>query len=350
MAKVFERIIYDQLYHYLNENNLLSRHQSGFRSLHSTVTALIEATDNWSLNIDRGFVNAVVFLDLKKAFDTVDHSILLSKLQGYGIQGSTNQWFCSYLKNRTQTCLVNGNKSSKMFLRCGVPQGTILGPLLFLLYINDLPNCLQHSQPRMYADDTSITFAGSDVDEINNCINLDLERIRVWLAANRLTLNMTKTEFLLIGSKQRLSNFTVNPTANINQFPIKRVSTVKSLGVHIDENLTWECHINELSKKIASGISAIKRIRYSVPYKTLLSIYNSSIGNGGIGTKCAENPTRKKCAKIPRSNISGMPRSNVKVKFPKVKWETGKNRKKPEKWESVTKMKKTKRLKEKMIM
>ena len=206
-----------------------------------------------------------------------DHSILLSKLQAYGIQGSTNQWFCSYLKNRTQTCLVNGNKSSKMFLRCGVPQGTILGPLLFLLYINDLPNCLQHSQPRMYADDTSITFAGSDVDEINNCINLDLERIRVWLAANRLTLNMTKTEFLLIGSKQRLSNFTVNPTANINQFPIKRVSTVKSLGVHIDENLTWECHINELSKKIASGISAIKRIRYSVPYKTLLSIYNSLV-------------------------------------------------------------------------
>ena len=272
VAKVFERIIYDQLYHYLNENNPLRRHQSGFRSLHSTVTALIEATDNWSININRGFINAVVSLDLKKAFDTVDHSILLSKLQAYGIQGSTNQWFCSYFKNRTQTCLVNGNKLSKMFLRCGVPQGTVLWPLLFLLYINDLPYCLQHSQPRMYADDTSITFAGSDVDEINSCINLDLERIHVWFAANKLTLNMTKTEFLLIGSKQRLLNFTVNPTANINQFVIKRISTVKSSGVHIDENLTWECHINELSKKIASGISSIKRIRYLVPYRTLLSI------------------------------------------------------------------------------
>ena len=123
----------------------------------------------------------------------------------------------------------------------------------------------------MHDDDTSITFAGSDVDEINSCIDFDLERIRVWLAANKLTLNMTKTELLLIGFKQRLSNFTVNPTANINQFPIKRVSTVKSLGVHIDENLTWECHINELSKKIASGNSVIKRIRYSVPYTGALN-------------------------------------------------------------------------------
>ena len=125
---------------------------------------MTEATDNWSLNVDRGFINAVVFLDLKKAFDTVDHTILLSKLQAYGIQGSTNQWFCSYVKNRAQTCLVNGNKSSKMFFRSGVPQGTILGLLLFLLYINDLLNCLPHSQPRMYADDTSITFAGNDID------------------------------------------------------------------------------------------------------------------------------------------------------------------------------------------
>ena len=124
----------------------------------------------------------------------------------------------------------------------------------------------------MYADDTSITFAGSDVDEINSCIYLDLERIRVWLAAHKLTLNKTKTEFLLIGSKQRLLHLTANPIAAINQFPIKQVSTVKSLGVHIDENLTWECHINQLSKKITSGISAIKRIRYSVPYKTLLFI------------------------------------------------------------------------------
>ena len=130
------------------------------------------------------------------------------------------------------------------------------------LAIKDLRNCLMHSQPRMYADDTSITYASNDVEEIERCVNIDLDRIRIWLAANKLTLNTTKTEFLLIGSRQRLSTLERNPIIEINKFPIKQVSTSKSLGVHIDGNLSWECHINEISKKIASGISAIKRIRY----------------------------------------------------------------------------------------
>ena len=274
MVKVFKRIVYDQLYRYLTENKLLCCYQSGFRTLHSTVTALIEATDSWSLNVDRGFVNAVVFLDLKKAFDTLNHAILLSKLQAYGIRDSANQWFCSYLRNRMQTCLVNCNKSSETYLPCGVPQGTILGPLLFLLYINDLPNCLMHSQPRMYADDTSITYASNDVEEIERCVNIDLDRIRIWLAANKLTLHTTNTQFLLIGSRQRLSTLERNPIIEINKFPIKHVSTSKSLSVHIDGNLSWECHINKISKKIASGISAIKRITYFLPFEILLNVYN----------------------------------------------------------------------------
>ena len=133
VAKVFERVVYDQLYYYLTKNCILSRYQSGFRSLHSTVTALLEATDSWAMNIDRGFVNAVVYLDLKKAFDTVDHNILLTKLQYYGIRGSCHNWFTSYLSNRTQTCLMNSFMSSPKLVKCGVPQGTILGPLLFFI-------------------------------------------------------------------------------------------------------------------------------------------------------------------------------------------------------------------------
>ena len=151
---------------FLTNEDIISNHQSGFRSLHSTVTVLLEATDNWAFNIDLGNVNAVVFLDLKKAFDTVDHDILLSKINLYGIQGTALDWFKSYLTNRTQRCLVNGSLSRICSLQCGVPQGTILAPLLFLIYINDLPNCLNSCQPRMYADDTHITYAGIDVNSI----------------------------------------------------------------------------------------------------------------------------------------------------------------------------------------
>ena len=172
---------------------------------------------------------------------------------------------------------LSNNKSSERFLQCGVPQGTILGPLLFLLYINDLPNCLHYSQPRMYADDTSITFASNNVEEINECINSDLEEIRVWLAVKKLTLNMTKTEFLLIGSRQRLSNLTESPTIKINQVLVEQVSSTKSLGIHIDQNLNWDFPIKEISKKITSGIGTVKHIRNFVPQEILLTIYNSLI-------------------------------------------------------------------------
>ena len=201
MAKVFERIIYDQLYTYLSDNNLISCRQSGFRSLHSTVTALLQATDNWAHNIDKGNVNAVVFLDLKKVFDTVDHNILLSKLTFSGVNiGTTHDWFKSYLNNRMQKCSVNGTLSSAKILTCGIPQGTILGQLLFLLYINDLPNCLVNSEPLMYADDTHLTYASNNIEDIECTLNRDLANVSDWLKANKLTLNKTKTEFMVIGS------------------------------------------------------------------------------------------------------------------------------------------------------
>ena len=159
----------------------------GIRGLHSTVTALLEATNDWAYNIDHGSVNAVLFLDLKKAFDTVDHLILLGKLNSYGINGAAGNWFRSYLSERKQKCFVNGHFSTNRLLRCGVPQGTILGPLLFLIYINDLPNCLSHSCARMYADDTHLTYASNDIDDIDHHFNEDLAKISEWLVANRLT-------------------------------------------------------------------------------------------------------------------------------------------------------------------
>ena len=277
VAKVFERIVYNQFYEYLTVNNLISCNQSGFRSLHSTATALLEATDNWAFNIDKGNVNAVIFLDLKKAFDTVDHSILLSKLKAYGVGSNSFNWFKSYLDNRMQKCFVNGSLSDSQPLICGIPQGTILGPLLFLLYINDLPNCLANAHPRMYADDTHLTFASNDVAHLEENMNDDLDKITEWLTANNLTLNSSKTEFMLIGSRQRLNTFNRLPSFTIDGNSIKQVESTKSLGVYIDENLTWNTHIRHISKKIASCIGTLKRSRSFVPFETLLCIYNALV-------------------------------------------------------------------------
>ena len=141
----------------------------------------------------------------------------------------------------------------------------------------DLPSCLSNCQSRMYADDTHLTYAGFCADNIQTCLNDDLVNVSNWLIANKLTLNMTKTEFMLIGSRQRLCTLKVPPRPSINGSPIEHVTTAKSLGVLIDDNLTWRSHIDKLTKKIASGIGAIKRIRHLVPYGTLHSIYQALV-------------------------------------------------------------------------
>ena len=278
VAKIFEKIVYDQLYNYLNENNLLTSCQSGFRSLHSTLTALIETTNNWSVNIDDGLLNGVVFIDLQKAFDTIDHSILVCKLCNYGIDQTSLRWFRSYLSDRTQKCSVNGHLSNAASVSCGVPQGSNLGPLLFLIYINDLPNCLSVASPNMFADDTNITVAADSLTELENKINLDLENLNRWLVANRLSLSVAKTEFMVIGSHQRVrasGNEEIN--VEISGKSITRVRKVKSLGLLIDEHLTWKDHVDETVKKISKAIGALKRVRPFISVKTALQIYHALI-------------------------------------------------------------------------
>ena len=166
----------------------------------------------------------------KKAFDTVNHSILLSKLYLYGAKGIAYELLSSYVENRTQKCAVNGVLSKSCTL-------TILGPLLLLLYINDLLNCLSNSQPRMYADDTYLTYADNDICSLEASLNQDWLNINNWLIANKLALNMTKTEFMLMGSRQKLKSLSFLPDLEINGTQSNRVDFTKSLGVLIDENL-----------------------------------------------------------------------------------------------------------------
>ena len=168
------------------QHNLLTDTQSGFRSLHSTLTALLDATNDWYLNMDNGLVNGVLFLDLKKAFDTVDHQILLQKLQLFGIDFATLKWFRSYLTDRKQRTSVNGTISDHHPIVCGVPQGSILGLLLFLVYINDLPTWCLSSTPRMYADDTCLTLSARNPEDLQSQLNSDLVEIQTWLQAKKL--------------------------------------------------------------------------------------------------------------------------------------------------------------------
>ena len=205
IAKVFEKKVFQQLYHYLKVNSILSKFQSGFRPLHLTVSALIQMCDDWSDSMDKGKLTGVVFLDIRKAFDSVDHSILLEKVQFYGVADRELMWLKSYLTARKQQCLINGCLSSQSNLLCGVSQSSILGPLLLLIYINDLPNCLKFATPCLYADDTQIFTSSFDISVLTNNVNTDLKNLSDWLTVDKLQFHPLKTKLMVVGSRYNLN-------------------------------------------------------------------------------------------------------------------------------------------------
>ena len=199
------------------------------------------------MNIDKKMFNLVVFIDLKKAFDTVNHDILLKKLEFYGIKGQALDLLKSYLSNRHQKCQVESFVSSEHLIKCGVPQGSILGPLLFLLYINDLPECLKNTRPRLFADDTNLTASSYSIDDIEIAVNSDLENLRNWLMANKLSLNVAKTEFMLIGSPQMIRNASNSqPNILIENKQIQQVNKSRTLGTTIDQHLSWKSNTENI--------------------------------------------------------------------------------------------------------
>ena len=277
IAKVFEKVVFDQTYNFLNDNDLLSKEQSGFRHLHSTLTAMLDATDQWYTNMDNGLINAILFVDLKKAFDTIDHEILLGILNRYGFSNQTVELFRNYLSGRTQITVINNVSSGSCEITCGVPQGSILGPLLFLLYINDLPKCQLVSNGRLFADDTNLTYADNDLNKITSVLNDDLKILQNWLNMNKLSLNVMKTKYMFVASRQRLSNIPEQLDISISGIEIKRVKSFKCLGLELDEGLTWESHVSAIISKVSKVIGVLRRLKSLLPLSALVLIYNSLI-------------------------------------------------------------------------
>ena len=220
-------------------------------------------------------VNASVFLDLKKAFDTVDHDILLAKLSAYGVDGVPYHWFHSYLTDRQQYCHVSGHTSSQKHVQCGIPQGSCLGPLLFILYVNDFEQCLENCTPNMYADDTSVTCFAEDMEELCNDLQNELRNISDWMRQNKMSLNTKKSEFMIIGHKRQLNRIQNPIHLDIGGEELKRVHEVKYLGVSVDESLSWTTQYKKLKSKLKNGLSSIRKLKNILPQTKLDQVYRA---------------------------------------------------------------------------
>ena len=201
-SKILDKLMNSRLVKFLTKNDIIYKHQYGFQENKSTSLAILELQSQLTNNIEKGLFSCRIFLDFSKAFDTVNHNILLKKLEHYGIRGIALSWFKSHLTDRKQVVIANGEISSEKAISCGVPQGSVLGPLLFLLYINDINNSSKEIDFRLFADDTSIFFADKKLEFIERHVNTQLAKVSEWLLANKLSLNVSKSNFSLLALKK----------------------------------------------------------------------------------------------------------------------------------------------------
>ena len=273
ISKLFERMMYKRLISYINKMKILTPTQFGFRQKSCTSDAVIEALDNVYTSLDNRETVIAVFLDFSKAFDTVNHDILLSKLSQIGIRGRMHHWFSSYLSNRKQCVVINNISSHYKTITMGVPQGSILGPILFLLYINDMSNCYNDLKFIHFADDTTVFSTSPSYVSAVEKMNYGLTKIDEWLQANRLSLNISKTSYMIFSDLKMLPEINLQ----IRGESITKVNKAKFLGIYIDQNLSFKTHTDHLRVKLSQAIGSIRRISYLLPDRIRLNLYYSLI-------------------------------------------------------------------------
>ena len=277
ISKIFEKVLLEQLTTYLDNNNLIHNHQYGFRKRHSTEYAALHIVDYLNYEMDRKRTPTNIYLDLSKAFDSLSHTILITKLKHYGICDVALKLMKSYLENRKQYVQFDTCTSDMKSIRNGVPQGSILGPLLFLIYINDFPNSSKLYNFLMYADDTTLFCCLEDITSDNKelVLNNELQRVHSWLKANRLSLNVKKTKYMLFRKQKRTGIRELN--LRISNDAIQSVNDFNFLGLHINSKLSWDTHTNVIGKRMSRAVGIIKKLQLVFPKTILLTIYNALI-------------------------------------------------------------------------
>ena len=274
-SKIFEKLMHQRVYNFLEINSSLNDLQFGFRSGRSCEHALLVAQNEILASLSKKQISLLLLIDFSKAFDMVNHNILLDKLEHYGIRGIANTWFKSYLSNRQQYVSIKGKASSKQSLQYSVPQGSILGPLLFVIYINDMPNITNIAKFVLYADDANIIITGDTIAEIETKFLELSTKLVDWVSHNELKLNTKKTNYMLFSRSRNLHLGTFVP--KIAGIPIERKTVARFLGVIIDDKLSWSHHITAIRSKMSKFIGILYKLKHTLPLKARLLTFNSLV-------------------------------------------------------------------------
>lgn len=276
IAKVFESLIHHQLYTYLTSNSLLTSCQSGFHPAHCTQDVLLKTVDDWKISLDNGKHVRTILIDLTKAFDSIDHTLLLRKLSSLGIQRKELNWFSEYLSGRSQRVCIESTYSEWANITKGVPQGSILGPLLFLIFVNDLPDVVTKCSINLYADDTTIYYSDRDPVKVQSVLNTDLDLIANWIKINGLPINVAKTQFMIL-SRRAMKPENSSIKIELQGTEITKTDTIKYLGLLIDSNLSWKSHTDYVRRKSLAAIACIRRFSRYLPVLTRKILFSSLV-------------------------------------------------------------------------